>query len=121
MQNCRINNLIFIQSGNQRLVNAFELIKPYSSASSLAAYNKFEFEELLQFRRMFCHELDDTITDSKIFSGELLSLIKNRVNLPDDLHEYLITYYNEIYSDIGVEFISMTDLIERNLQNNSSK
>ena len=70
---------------------------------------------------MFCYKLDNTITDSEIFLGELLSSIKNQMNLPDDLHEYLIIYYNEIYSDIGVEFISMTDLIERNLQNNSSK
>ncbi len=52
---------------------------------------------------MFCYKLDNTITDSEIFLGELLSSIKNQMNLPDDLHEYLIIYYNEIYSDIGVE------------------
>ncbi len=47
MQNCKINNLISIQSDNQKLVNELELIKSRSSASSLAAYNRFEFKELL--------------------------------------------------------------------------
>ena len=29
----------------------------------------------------------------------------------------MITYYNEAYDDINVEFISMTDFIEQDLQN----
>jgi len=32
----------------------------------------------------------------------------------------LITYYNEAYDDINVEFISMTDFIEQDLQNEVS-
>ena len=121
MQNCRVDNLISIQSGNnQNLIDALELIKPRPTTGSLAAYDGFNSEELLQFRRMFRHNLDDTITGSELFPGELLNPIHDQVDLPDNLLRTLITYYGEIYDDKGFEFISMNDLFERNLQNDSS-
>ncbi|RIA79087.1 hypothetical protein C1645_841558 [Glomus cerebriforme] len=69
---------------------------------------------------MFCNELDDTITGSELFPGELLTPINYKVDLPDNLYEQLINYYNEAYNDLGVEFISMNYLIEKGLQNDSS-
>ena len=69
---------------------------------------------------MFCHELEDTITGSESFSGEILTPINEQVDLPDDVFKCLITYYNEAYDDINVEFISMTDFIEQDLQNEVS-
>ncbi len=120
MQNCRIDNLISIQSDNQNLVDALELIKPRPTTGSLAANDGFNSKELLQFRRMFCHKLDDTITGSELFLGELLRPIHDQVDLPDNLLQTLITYYSEIYDDKDFEFISMNDLFERNLQNDSS-
>jgi hypothetical protein len=119
MQNCRINNLVSLQLNNKNLIGALELIKPRATTGSLAAYDGFKSEELLQFRRIFCHKLDDIINGSELFPGALLNPIYNQVDLPDDVLETLITYYNEIYGDYG-EFISMNDLIERNLQNDSS-
>jgi hypothetical protein len=69
---------------------------------------------------MFCHELEDTITGSESFPGEILTPINEQVDLPDDVFKCLITYYNEAYDDINVEFISMTDFIEQDLQNEVS-
>ncbi|PKY36745.1 hypothetical protein RhiirB3_460082 [Rhizophagus irregularis] len=60
------------------------------------------------------------ITSSEIYSGNLLSPIKNRVNLPNNLYEQLITYYNEVYGKkMDVEFSFMSNLISQGLQNDS--
>src|SRR5688572_30203061 len=116
MHNCRINDLVSIQSDNQKLIDALELIKSRPTMGSLAAYDDFDSKESLQFRKMFLHKLDDMITESELFPGELLKPTHKRVDLPDAILELLITYYNEVYSDeMGLEFISMNDLIERNL------
>ena len=72
MQNYKIDNLVSIQQNNQNLIDGLELIKSRQTSGSLAAYDGFESEELLQFRKMFCHELENTITNSKSFSGEIL-------------------------------------------------
>ncbi len=120
MQNYKIDNLVSIQHNNHKLTNGLELIKPQKTLGSLAAYDGFESEELLQFRGIFRHELDVTITGCELFPGELLTPINEQVDLPNDVFKWLITYYNEAYDDTGVEFISMTNLIERGLQNDSS-
>jgi len=60
-----------------------------------------------------CHKLDVTITDCELFPGELLTPINEQVDLPNDVFKWLITYYNEAYDDTGIEFISITNLIER--------
>ncbi|CAB5190924.1 unnamed protein product [Rhizophagus irregularis] len=120
VQNCRINDLISIQSGNQKLVNGLKLIEPRQTTGSLAAYDDLRSEKLVQFKRIFCSELEDTITGSEIYPGNLLSPIKNRVDLPDNLYEQLITYYNEVYGEkMDVEFGSISNLISRGLQNDS--
>ncbi|RGB22628.1 hypothetical protein C1646_775791 [Rhizophagus diaphanus] len=120
MNNCRINDLISIQLGNQKLVNGLKLIESWQTTGSLAVYDNLRSEELVQFKWIFCSELEDTITGSKIYLGNLLSLIKNCVDLPDNLYEQLITYYNEVYGEkMDVKFGSMSNLISRGLQNDS--
>lgn len=48
----------------------------------------------------------------------MLNSIKNYVDLPDNLYECLIIYYNEVYGeDINVKFNSMLNLINKGLQN----
>ena len=86
----------------------------------MAADDGLDSEDLLRFRKIFCHELDDTITGSESFPGDLLNPINRQVDLPNDVYNHLITYYNEIYGNSGLEFVSMTDLIERGLQNDTS-
>ena len=58
MQNYKIDNLVSIQQNNQNLIDGLELIKPRQTSGSLVAYDGFESEELLRFRKMFCHELE---------------------------------------------------------------
>lgn len=53
MQNYKIDNLVSIQQNNQNLIDGLELIKPRQTSGSLAAYDGFESEELLRFRKMF--------------------------------------------------------------------
>ena len=67
MQNYKIDNLVSIQHNNHKLTNGLDLIKPQKTLGSLAAYDSFESEELLQFRRIFHHELDVTITGCELF------------------------------------------------------
>ncbi|RIA92067.1 hypothetical protein C1645_821227 [Glomus cerebriforme] len=88
---------------NQKLINYLKLIESQPTICSLAVYNSFKSEELLHFRKMFCNELDNTITGSELFSGELLTSINYKV------------YYNEAYNDLKVEFILMNYLIEKGL------
>ncbi|POG69648.1 hypothetical protein GLOIN_2v1776801 [Rhizophagus irregularis DAOM 181602=DAOM 197198] len=121
VQNCRINDLISIQSGKKKLVNGHKLIEPRQTTGSLAAYDDLRSKKLVQLKRIFCSKLEDKITGSEIYPGNLLSPIKNRVDLPDNLYEQLITYYNEVYGEkMDVEFGSMSNLISRGLQNDSS-
>ena len=75
MQNYKIDNLVSIQQNNLKLINRLELIRPQKTLGSLAAYDGFNAEELLQFRRSFCHESGDTVTESELFLGEILSPI----------------------------------------------
>ena len=120
MQNCRINDLISVQSNNLKLVNGLKLIEPRQTAGSLAAYDGLESEELLQFRQIFRSELEVTIAGWESFPGNLLSPIKNQVDLPDNLFGCLVTYYNEIYGeDMNVEFSSVSNLFDKGLQNDS--
>jgi hypothetical protein len=120
MQNYKIDNLVSIQQNNEMLTNGLKLIKPRKTSGSLAAYDGFEFEELFQFKKIFCHELEDTITSSEPFPGEMLTLISENVDLSNDIFKCLITYYNEAYDDLDIKFISTVDLIEKSLQNDSS-
>ncbi|GES74167.1 hypothetical protein GLOIN_2v415082 [Rhizophagus clarus] len=69
---------------------------------------------------IFCCELEDTITGSEFYPGKFLNPIKNCVELPENLYEYLITYYNKVYGeDMNVEFSFMSNLIDKDLQNDS--
>ncbi|RIA94548.1 hypothetical protein C1645_817809 [Glomus cerebriforme] len=77
----------------------------YPTTGSLVAYNGFKSKELFHFRKMFCNELDDTITGSELFPDELLTPINYK----------LINYYNEAYNDLEVEFILMNYLIEKEI------
>ncbi|GET01276.1 hypothetical protein GLOIN_2v415082 [Rhizophagus clarus] len=87
MQNCRINDLISVQTDDQRFINSFKLIEPQKITGSLVAYNDLESETLLQFKQIFCCELEDTIT---------------------------------VYGEgMNVEFSSISNLIDKSLQNDS--
>ncbi|GES94279.1 hypothetical protein GLOIN_2v1776801 [Rhizophagus clarus] len=107
-------NGILVRTNDQRLINGLKLIEPQKTIGSLAAYDDLESETLLQFKQIFCYKLEDTITGSKFYLGKFLNPIINCVELPENLYEHLITYYNEVYGDdMNVEFSSMSNLIDK--------
>ncbi|GBB93931.1 hypothetical protein RclHR1_22580002 [Rhizophagus clarus] len=120
MQNCRIDNLISVQTNNQRLINGLKLIEPQITIGSLAAYNDLESETLLQFKQIFYCKLENTITGSEFYPEKFLNPIKNCVELSKNLYEHLITYHNKVYGeDMNVKFSSMLNLIDKGLRNDS--
>ena len=97
MQNWRLDDLISNQPKNRKLAELLELVKPRSSTGSLTTYDGFDFAELYRFRQIFHHYLNDTITGSESFPGEMLNPRKDNVSLPDDIYEILVQYYNTAY------------------------
>ncbi|UZO11219.1 uncharacterized protein OCT59_002791 [Rhizophagus irregularis] len=97
MQNWRIDNLISCRSDDVKLSEGLKLLRSRSTTGTLAAYDELDFGELLQFRQIFCQEIDDTINGSEPFPGEMLKPSKNRVALPNDVYKILTDYYNSAY------------------------
>ena len=89
MQNIRLDNLIYNQSDSLKLNEALELVKPRLTIGSLAAYDGFDFAELYRFMQIFRH-LNETVTGSELFSGQILSPAKNHVFLPNNIYELLV-------------------------------
>jgi hypothetical protein len=73
MQNWRLDDLISAQSDNTKLTEALCLVQSRSTTGTLAAYDGFDFAELYRFRQIFYHNIDDTITGSEEFPGEMLT------------------------------------------------
>lgn len=98
MQNWRLDDLISGQLRNSKLTQALELVNPRLTTGSLALYDGFDFAELYRFRQIFHHHINDTITGSEHFPGEMLNPRKNNVSLPNDIYEILVQYYNNAYN-----------------------
>ena len=111
MKNWRLDDLLSSQSDNQKLINALKLIQQWSITGSLAVYEDFEISELLQFRLIYNLLVEETITGSENFLRKMLTPSKMNVNLPDDLYNLLVEFYNDIYES---EFVTIADLIHKN-------
>src|SRR5436305_9353044 len=116
MQHWRLDDLISAQSNNTKLAEALKLIQSRATSGSLAANDNFEFAELCQFRKIFLQEVDDTIVSSEPFPGEMLTLCRNRVALPDNIYQILTDYYNNAYE---LQFVTIADSILYNSSGNS--
>lgn len=112
MQNWRLDDLISAQSDNTKLMEALCLVQSRSTTGTLAAYDGFNFAELYQFMQIFHQKIDATITGSEEFSGEMLTLRKNHVSLPDAIYELLVKYYNDTYD---LDFVSIAELASSDL------
>jgi hypothetical protein len=97
MQNWRLNDLLFAQSDNTKLIEGLKLIQPRPTSGSLAAYDEYEFAELRRFRRIYRLEVECTITGAESLPGEMMTPNKNDVSLPDDMYTLLVEYYNAAY------------------------
>ena len=111
MQNSRLDSLISAQSDNAKLTNALSLVQPRLTTGSLAAYDGFDFNELYEFMQIFNQNIDNTITGSEKFPGEMLTP-RNRVSLPNNVYELLVKYYNDTYE---FNFVSIADLASSDL------
>jgi hypothetical protein len=87
-------------------MNALSLVQPRLTTGSLAAYDGFDFNELHQFMQIFHQNINNTITGSEKFPGEML-IPKNQISLPDATYELLVKYYNDTYD---WNFVSIADL-----------
>lgn len=119
MQSSRLDSLISAQSGNVKLMNALSLVKPRSTTGSLAAYDGFDFTKLYQFMQIFHQNIDDTITGSEKFPGEMLTP-RNQASLPNNIYELLVQYYNNTYRNWN--FVTIAELSSSDsLSNNSNQ
>jgi hypothetical protein len=87
-------------------MNALSLVQPRLTTGNLAAYDGFDFNELYQFMQIFHQNINNTITDSEKFPGEMPTP-RNRVSLPNATYELLVKYYNDTYD---WNFVSIADL-----------
>lgn len=108
MQNWRLDNLLSSQLNNTKLTEALKLIQPRATSESLAIYDKFQYAELCHFRQICRLEIEDTITGTEPFPGEMLSPKKNNISLPDDIYNILVEYYNAAYE---LEFLSIAESV----------
>ena len=75
---------------------------------SLASYDKFEFDEFVQFRQMYLLETEETITGAEPFPGKMIPPKKINVDLPDDTYKYLVMYYKVAYREL--DFFTITEI-----------
>jgi hypothetical protein len=122
MQSWRLDDLLSKQLDNNiKLKEGLKLLQPRSTIGSLAAYDGFEFDEMYRFVQYFNLEIDDTITGSESFPGEMMSPAKIAVDLPQDIYDHLIQYYRDAYD---LSFISFTELAlneQDNIENTSQQ
>ncbi|GES84066.1 hypothetical protein GLOIN_2v415082 [Rhizophagus clarus] len=88
MQNSWLDILISAQSDNTKLMNTLSL-----------------------FMQIFHQNIEDIITGSEKFSGEMFTP-RNQVSLPNSIYELLVKYYNDTYD---WNFVSIADIASSNL------
>ncbi|SRR6266540_6701146 len=100
MQTWQLDDLLSAQLNNMKLVEGLKLIRPQVIMESLANYDDFEFAKFVQFRQIYRLEVENTITDAEPFPGEMMPPKKVNVNLPDDMYNLLVKYYNVTYDNL---------------------
>ena len=103
-----MDDLLSIHSNNQKLFNGLKLIQPRSTTGSLAAYDNFEFDELCRFVQVYNLQVEETITGSENYPGEMLAPKRINVDLPDEIYNCLVDYYNNAYDAV---FTTISGLI----------
>ena len=109
MQNWQVDNLISCHQHNLvKLTKGLELVKPRPTTGSLAAYDNFQVDELYRFMLIYNLEVDKTITGCEWLPGEMMSPKKVEVNLPNEIYNLLVEYYNNAYD---LEFVTIAGSI----------
>ncbi|CAG8474133.1 3134_t:CDS:2, partial [Racocetra persica] len=118
MLNLQLDDLIFAQSDNSKLVESLKFIQPRATSGSLAIYNEFEFDELHHFKQIYQLEVEDTITGFEFFPGKMLSSKKINIGLLNEIYNILVEYYNNAYD---MEFLSIVKSVQKNLKRTDSR
>ncbi|EXX67293.1 hypothetical protein RirG_115720 [Rhizophagus irregularis DAOM 197198w] len=111
MQNLRLNELISCHLHNPKLTEGLGLIKSRPTTGSLAAYDNFQHDELHRFMLIYNLEVEDIITGSEQFPGEMMAPRNNLVNLPNEIYKLLVDYYNNAYE---LEFVTIAGSMKSN-------
>lgn len=78
-------------------------------------YDAFESEELHRFVQIYNLQFDETITGCEPVPGEMLTPKRLRVDLPDNIYDLLVQYYNDAYDD---EFTTIAELVSKRSTSN---
>jgi hypothetical protein len=108
MQDQKLDDLLSHQTENLLLQEGLKLLWPRPTAGSLAAYDELNFEEMHRFMRSFRLDIDETITGSEPFPGEVMKPTRFDVILPEEICEHLVQYYKDAYN---LDFVSFTKYI----------
>jgi len=98
------------------LCNSFDIIKPKKSTGSLSALDDFESDEYQNFIRLSRIE-DESAIGTEPFPGELMNPCQE-TNLPNNILDLLVKYYDNLYDDSFMSISSITaSSINRNVVN----
>jgi hypothetical protein len=119
MQNWRLDDLISSnQLNSSTLAEGLKLVKSRLTTGSLAAYDNFQNDELYRFMLIYNIEVEETITGREWFPGEIMMPMELEVNLPDDIYDLLVDYYNNAYD---LEFVTIAESIKNGSQQISNR
>src|SRR5687767_4434837 len=91
---------------NELLRNSLDIISPKKSVGSLSALDDFEGDEYQNFMRLSRIEEESAI-GTEPFPGELMNPCQE-MNLPNNILDFLVEYYNDLYDD---NFISISSVM----------
>ena len=98
------------------LCNSFDIIKPKKLTGSLSALDDFESDEYQNFIRLSRIE-DESAIGTEPFPGELMNPCQE-TNLPNNILDLLVKYYDNLYDDSFMSISSITaSSINRNVVN----
>lgn len=89
------------------LCTSLDIIKPKKSSGSLAALDDFEGDEYQNFIRLSRIE-DESAFGTEPFPGELMNPC-HETNLPNNILDLLVEYYDNLYNDYFISISSITD------------
>ncbi len=86
--------------GSIEQYKGLKLIWPWVTTGSLASYDNFEFAKFVWFKQIYCLEVKNTITGTEHFLNKIMPSKKVNVNLPNNMYNLLMKYYNVVYNNL---------------------
>ncbi len=97
----------FLSNCNEEILcTSLDIIKPKKSTGSLAVLDDFESDKYQNFIRLSRIE-DESAIGTEPFPGELLNLCQE-TNLPSNILDLLVEYYDNLYDDYFISISSVT-------------